>query len=234
MSTKLADELRTLRDKRGYLLPHHGLMAVSMPTLLSAYDDLYGEIALKDRVLSRREHEFAWLAILIACEEAIGTHHIDRYHKSGGTNAELENILALTTMVMGIQAGLFVDQHWMEHLPGFNPQETYYNAFAKAVGDSPLALAHMSAAAVCTCTGNWGGVRWHVLGSYRAGGDEHALAEVLSLTMFPGGVPNFVEAADVWRELITRGEVDASDDFKTWAEMSGQGGFDEASGKSGG
>lgn len=234
MSKQLANELEALREKRGYLLPHHGLMAISMPTLLSAYDDLYTEIALKDRVLSRREHEFAWLAILIACEEIIGTHHIDRFRNAGGDNAELANVLALTTMVMGVQAGLFVNEHWMEHLPGFDPQETYYRAFAGAIGDSPLALSHMSAAAVCTCKGNWAGLRWHLIGSYRAGGDEHALAEVLSLTMFPGGVPNFVEAADVWRKLISSGEVNAGNDFKTWADLSGQGGFDEASGKTSG
>ena len=230
MNKNLASELTALRKKRGYLLPHHGLMAVSMPTLLSAYDTLYTEIALNERILSRREHEFVWLAILIACEEAIGTHHVERYRVAGGTDAELENILALTTMALGIRAGLFVDEHWLAHLPGFSPRDTYIKAFELATGDSAVALAHMSAAAICTCKGNWAGLRWHLVGAYEAKADENALAEALSLTLFPGGVPNFVEAADVWRKLIVNGDVDASDTFRTWAQMSGQGGFDEASG----
>jgi alkylhydroperoxidase/carboxymuconolactone decarboxylase family protein YurZ len=230
MSKDLARELTTLREKRGYLLPHHGLMAVSMPALLNAYDALYSEIALNERVLSRREHEFVWLAILIACEEAIGTHHIERYRVAGGTDAELEDILALTTMTLGIQAGLFVEEHWLGHLPDFSPRDTYIKAFEAAAGDSPTALAHLAGAAVSTCKGNWAGLRWHLVGAYQSRADEHALAEALSLTLFPGGVPNFVEAADVWRKLIVSGDVNASEDFRTWANMSGQSGFDEAAG----
>jgi len=59
------------------------------------------------------------------------------------------------------------------------------------------------------------------------------LAESLAIAMFPGSVPNYVEAAGVWRELIVAGDIDASEAFRTWAEMSGQGGYDEASGISG-
>jgi hypothetical protein len=70
----------------------------------------------------------------------------------------------------------------------------------------------------------------HLRGAYAAGADEGAIAEGLSLAMFPGGVPNFVDACDHWRDLILAGEVDASPPFRAWAEMTGQGGFDEAAG----
>ena len=63
--------------------------------------------------------------------------------------------------------------------------------------------------------------------------DELGLAEALSVAMFPGSVPNYVEAAGVWRELIAEGRVQASDSFHKWAELSGQGGYDEASGVTG-
>lgn len=230
MTTDLPATLAALREKRGYLLPHHGLMALSMPKLMHAYDALYTELALNERVLSRREHEFVWLAVLIACDESIASHHIERHRTAGGTPAELQNIVALTAMAMGIESGLFVDRHWLTHLPDFDARAAYFSAFEKAVGDSSLALAHMAAAAVCTCKGNWDGLRWHIVGAYSAKADEHELAEALSLTMFPGSVPNFVEAADLWRELIVSGEVAASADFRAWAELSGQGGFDEATG----
>ncbi len=48
--------------------------------------------------------------------------------------------------------------------------------------------------------------------------------------MFPGGVPNFVDACAHWRELILTDAVNASPAFRAWAELSGQGGYDEASG----
>ena len=63
-----------------------------------------------------------------------------------------------------------------------------------------------------------------------AGIDERELAEALSLMMFPGSVPYFVEAAGIWRELILAGDVEASPAFRAWAEVSGQGGYDEAVG----
>ena len=68
-------------------------------------------------------------------------------------------------------------------------------------------------------------------GAYAEGAKETAIAEGLALAMFPGGVPNFVDACDVWRELIVANDVDATEPFRAWAYMTGQGGFDEASGK---
>ena len=88
----------------------------------------------------------------------------------------------------------------------------------------------MAAAAVYTTLGDWTGLEWQLVAAYGDKVDETGLAEALSLTMFPGGVPNFVEAADVWRKVVLSGRVDASAEFRTWAELSGQGGFNEASG----
>ena len=103
MPMDLADYLNDIRDKRGYLLPHHGLMAVSMPALLDAYDALYTELTLKDRVLTKHGHEFVWMAILIASKEAIGTHHIPRYLDAGGTAVSYTH-LTLPTI-----------QHWCRY-----------------------------------------------------------------------------------------------------------------------
>ena len=49
------DPLATLSDihaKRGYLLPHHGLMAISTPHLLERYDSLYSTLALEGDILA--------------------------------------------------------------------------------------------------------------------------------------------------------------------------------------
>ena len=74
---ELADFLQQIRGKRGYLLPHHGLMAITSPDLLDAYDTLYTAIALTERRLSRHEHEFVWMGVLIATDEILGTHLVD-------------------------------------------------------------------------------------------------------------------------------------------------------------
>ena len=98
----------------------------------------------------------------------------------------------------------------------------------------PIRLAHLAVAAVHTCKAAWEALEWQIIAAYADGVPEAELAEALSLTMFPGSVPYFVEAARVWRELIVAGKVQASADFRAWAALAGQGGYDEASGTVGG
>lgn len=230
---ELAEELAEVRAKRGYLLPHHGLMAVSMPDLLEAYDNLYTRITLTPRTLNRHQHELVWMAVLIARHEALGTHHIPRYLEAGGTQQELANIVTIAALSKGVGCYQFVDERWLPHLPDFDAETNYRLAFEQAAGDIPLQLAHTAAAAVHLCTGNWSALAWQIKAAYAVQADEAGLAEALSLAMFPGSVPNFVNAASVWRRLIVDGEVDASDAFRTWARLTGQGGFDEAAGLAG-
>ncbi len=231
---ELAEFLSEVRDKRGYLLPHHGLMAISMPQLLDAYDELYTTIALTERQLTRLQHEFVWMGVLIATNEDLGTHHIKRFRDAGGTDAELAAATNLTAFVKGSDAHHFIDRHWMPHLPEFSPRDEYLAAFRRLAAETPLPLAHMTACAVHTCLANWDGLRWQIVAGYADGVDEMELAEAFSIAMFPGSVPNYVEAARVWRELIAADSVPASDVFRKWAALSGQGGYDEASGVTGG
>ena len=225
--------LQQVRDKRGYLLPHHGLMAVSMPRLLDAYDELYTTLALTERQLNRHDHEFVWMGVLIATDEILGTHHIKRFRDAGGTDDELAAATAITALAKGCQAYHFVNDYWLPHLPDFNPEQLYLDTFRTVAGTTPMPLAHMTACAVHTCTGHWNALRWQIKAAYADGINELELAEAISVAMFPGSVPNYVEAAGVWRELIADGAVPASDLFRNWAELSGQGGYDEASGVSG-
>jgi len=222
--------LESVRNKRGYLLPHHGLMALTMPALLDAYDEMYTVLALTERRLSRRDHEVVWLAILVAMEEALATHHIARFRDAGGSDEELAGALSVTALVRGCSAYQFVDSKWRAHLEDFDARRRYLDAFRAAAGAGRLGVAHMAAVAAFTCFGNWQGLEWQLVAAYEDGVDELGIAESLSLTMFPGGVPNFVEAAGVWLRLISSGAVPASGEFRTWASIAGQGGYDEASG----
>ena len=226
----LAEELEDIRAKRGYLLPHHGLMAISMPEVLEAYDALYSRLTLSDRVLSTHEHEFVWLAVLIATHEALATHHIPRYLDAGGSLEEFSRIATLTALAKGSDGYEFVNAHWLPHVQGFDAGQAFITAYEEAAGPIPLDLAHMAGAAVHLCTGRWESFAWQLKAAYVREVDEHGLAEALSLAMFPGSVPHFVEAAAVWQRLIAAGSVTASAAFKTWATLTGQGGFDQAAG----
>ncbi len=226
--------LSGLREKRGYLLPHHGLMAVAAPELLAAYDATYTALTLRDRALTLYEKEIVWLVVLVSTSEAIATHHIDRLRKGGGGEGEVAAALAYAAWADGAERHRFVSDCWSSHLEGFDAVASYRDGLEalrerhgteRWIVETGLAAAHL-------CHRRWEWVGEHIVGAYEAGAKETALAEGLALAMFPGGVPNFVDACEVWRKLILAGRVSASEPFRAWAEMSGQGGFDEASGKS--
>jgi alkylhydroperoxidase/carboxymuconolactone decarboxylase family protein YurZ len=225
----LAERLSDIRAKRGFLLPHHGLMAVTSPKLLGAYDAAYTAMALDDRILDHHDREFVWLAVLIATDEAAATHHIAKFLKAGGTQDEIAAVLSLTAVALGFKGFRFVERHWLPHLPDCDPTRVYLNAMAGVSGVVSARLRHLAAAAVHVCNAAWDALEIEIAACYLEGVAEADLAEAVSLAMFPGSIPHFVEAAGVWRDMILAGKVDASPAFREWANMSGQGGFDEAS-----
>ena len=224
--------LAKIRDKRGYLLPHHGLLAVSAPALLEAYDATYTALTLDQRAMSEREKEIVWLIILVSTKEAIATHHIDRLVKGGGRLRDVSAALAFAGWAEGADMHRFVDTHWGAHLDDFDAVASYREGLGALMRDFDIEpwIAEIGLAAAHQCHRRWDWVGEHIKGAYRSGASEDALAEGLSLAMFPGGVPNFVDACDVWRKLISAGEVAASPPYEAWARMTGQGGFDEAVG----
>ena len=226
--------LAAVRAKRGYLLPHHGLLAVSAPGLLAAYDATYTEMTLKTRVMSEREKEIVWMIVLVSTQEAIATHHIDRLIKGGGKIEDVSSALALSAWAEGAGMHRFVGDHWGLHLPDYEPVASYRAGLDKLIDGTGIEpwIVEVGLAAAHQCHRRWEWVAEHIRGAYREGASEDALAEGLSLAMFPGGVPNFVDACDLWRELISKGEIEASPSYAAWARLTGQGGFDEAVGLS--
>lgn len=226
----LQQHLEAVRRKRGYLLPHHGLMATALPGMLEDYDDLYTSLALTPRHLDRHDHEVVWLVVLISVNEALGTHHIARFREAGGGDEELPDIVALAAFCRGASAWCFVDGAWSPHLPAYDAQADYRRALHRAAGEIPLRVAHLCAIAAHACAGAWDLFRWQLRAAYADGVPEVEIAEALSLMAFPGSVPSFARACGAWQAMIRSGELAPSEQFRVWAALSGQGGYDEASG----
>jgi len=220
----LTAKLTALRDKRGYLLPHHGLLALTAPRLLEAYDAAYTALALDDRVLSHHDREFIWLGILIATNEEIATHHIAKFRAAGGAEDAIRAVVSLTATVCGFRAYRFAAFDWAGPLEDIDLRADWHRAVLAAGQGADPRLSHLAACAIQACNGQWDGLRWQLAHAYEANVPEAELAEAISLTMFPGSVPYFVTAAGIWKDMITAGDLPASDAFKTWANMPGQGG----------
>jgi len=198
--------------------------------MLDAYDATYTALTLTPRQLSEHAKEFVWLVVLTTTREAIATHHIKRFRDGGGTDAELELAVRLAAYGEGAGAFSFVDAEWSDFMPAYGA-ETGYRAGLDRLTDGsgvPEGWVEMALAAAHACRRAWTPLRWHIAGAYAAGVEETALAEALTLMMFPGGVPNFVDACHHWRELILDGTIEPSPAFRAWAETPGQGGYTEA------
>lgn len=226
----LNEFLLQAQKKRGYLLPHHGLLAASNPTLLQAYDNLYSRLTLASRHLSRHDHEFVWLAVLMAKDENLGTHHVKKFLDAGGSELELSHIAALTAFSKGASNYSFIQQNWLPHLDHFDAEAAYGVGFrAVTFGDNPE-LFHFAACGVHMCCGQWTQLAWQIKLAHTDQVSELGLVETLSLAMLPAGVPSFSKAAAVWRQLILDKEIEASEELTQWAKLPGQGGYDESVG----
>ncbi|MDB5380361.1 MAG: hypothetical protein JWR00_4807 [Rubritepida sp.] len=220
--------LAEVRAKRGYLLPHHGMLAIAAPGLLAGYDAAYTALALTPRFLHERPKEFIWLAVLTACDEAIATHHIAKFRQAGGTDDEIELAVRLAAFAEGAPRFAFAAEKWARHLPAYDRATAYRSALDALQAGSVVSrgLVEVALAAVHTTRKGWWELALHIKGAYAEGVPEMELAEGISYAMFPGSIPNFVDACGVWQGLIARGEVPASEAFRLWgADAAAQAGF---------
>jgi alkylhydroperoxidase/carboxymuconolactone decarboxylase family protein YurZ len=230
-TAELEARLAAVRAKRGYLLPHHGLMALAFPRLLEGYDAAYTALALDDRVLSHHDREFVWIAVLAATDERVATHHIAKFRTAGGTDAALGAAFTAAAFAIGAEAFDFAARDWSRQLAPFDPQSAYIAALRRVAPDAPMRLVHLAGLAVQACRARWRPFAWHLAAAYADAVPEEEMAEAISLSMFPGSVPRFVEACGEWRRLIVDGTLPAGPRFLAWARMTGQGGHDEAAGR---
>ncbi len=220
--------VEAVKAKRGYLLPHHGLLAAMSETMLAHYDALYTALALEQKVLDERAREFVWLCVLIATDEAIASHHIAKFRQGGGTADEIAIAIRLTAWAVGAPAYTFIAEHWAQHLPDVPIADRYRADLTTNAGSFALRIAVPAVAAVHAARGDYALLARAITFAYAIDVPEVELAEALTIMMFPGSVPRFVEAAGVWLELIRAGTVQPSPAFAAWARLQGQGGFDEA------
>lgn len=217
--------LEEVAGKRGYLLPHHGLLAITDPDLLAGYDACYSALTLTPRRLAEDDKEFVWLCVLTTCDEALASQHLAKFRAAGGSDAEVEAAAHLAALGEGSQAYGFLADHWAHHLPNYDQKRVYMEAVG-AVQDRfaiPTHRVHMGLAAVHTCHLQWRELRWHIAEAYAADIPEPSLAEALSYTMFTGSIPKYIEGCEVWRDMIRDNAVAASEPFKLWASMNTDG-----------
>jgi alkylhydroperoxidase/carboxymuconolactone decarboxylase family protein YurZ len=216
------ERLEAVKQKRGYLLPHHGLLALTDPQLLEGYDACYTALTLGQRVLTERDKEFVWLGILVVREEFLATQHVNKFLAAGGRQEEVALAVRLAAYAQGVSAFDFADRYWTPIVPELGAKQQYMDGLSAVCAGVTLErpeLLHLAMIAIHTSIRNWAALQWHISEAYEAGLPEPELAEALSYSMFTGSIPNFIEGCGVWRDMILNGEVAASEPFQLWASV---------------
>ncbi|GHC67409.1 hypothetical protein [Limoniibacter endophyticus] len=228
---EIRDRIETLRQGRGFLLPHHGAMATAAPDLQDGYFHMYRALTQTPRHLTGFERETIWLAILIAVKEGVGTHHVELFFKENGRQEQVDHLTALTAFAMGSEAYAFMDKSWAGLFPKLKGESAYLSAFDALIEEGlfPRELCHLAMAALHAAQGRHWGLSAHIKAIYAAGRREDALVEALSLIMWPTGVNHFLDACGVWLDMMQSGIIEPSERFRVWAETPAQAGHTPAS-----
>jgi hypothetical protein len=133
---------------RGYVLPHHGLMAAALPDLAAAYGPMYAALTVTPNHLAPLEREAVWLALLLADAQSVGTHHLALFRAHGGTDAMARGLLRLAGHATAPYA--FVARAWQAELPALPGAAEYFAAADALAPDLPPGLARMALAAIHT------------------------------------------------------------------------------------
>ncbi|WP_439595880.1 hypothetical protein [Falsiroseomonas sp.] len=219
--------LEQIRAARGFVLPHHGAMAAALPELHASYEAMYRALTLEQRHLAPLEKEVVWLAILAACEEPVGTHHLHKFRMAGGDDALAAAVFRLVGWAAGAARYACIAAHWQGQFPALPAAREYLQGCDALIEGSPLApgLARLALLGVHTaCEEIWGlGVVLESAYALRVA--EPQMAEAMSLAIWPRGVNRFVKATAAWLDLLQSGRVTPSPAFRAWAEVAGQGAF---------
>lgn len=204
-------------------------MAAALPQLQESYGVIYKALTLDQHHLMPLEKELVWLAILTAAGEHVGTHHIKLFYDNGGSEEQAEVIFRLVAWSCGADTFAFLERHWQQYFPAVEARQAYLDGEAALLlgfGDIvPSSLSRLALLGVYTARADHWGLATELRACYSANVSELKMAEAISLALWPCGMNRFIEACDVWLDLMRSGQVEPSEPFRAWADTPDQGGL---------
>lgn len=105
--------LASMRERRGYTLAFHELLAEHLPDVLEAYDAYYSGTWLTENVLDARTKELVAIGIHAAVLEREGLEiHMKRAVAAGATEAEIVEAFLLAAIPAGTYGMVVAADVW--------------------------------------------------------------------------------------------------------------------------
>jgi len=211
-----ADLIAQVKEKRGYLLPYHELFLCIDPVLLEKYDRFYENLTLKKRHLDNKTKELVWIGILMSVFEEAGTIHLKRGREAGITDDEISDIVMLTQVARGFEVLVFVEEKWRDHIPNVDPMQIYENLIDHLTEkiSVPKNIVELVLIGIYSALPVKAALRFHLKRAKAYGLRDEEIAEAMSFIFIPRGGNVLMEAAQVLKDVIQKGELKPESVFR--------------------
>lgn len=197
--------LRALLEKRGYLYPHHRLMAAADPELFARYDRYYDALTLLPRALDEADREIVWAGLIVASRAGEGTHHFRRGERFGVDPASYTAAAAIAALAAGWDALFEASAAFVEWLPAEGAEAAYRAALQAVAGPLSARLVHLVAIAAHAGPSREAALRLHLHEAFAAGATMAEVAETLTYAAFHCGMPSLIHNAEIWQRAAADG-----------------------------
>lgn len=199
-AAKLLEEMFA---KRGYLLPYHRLLAESDPQLLATYDSLYTRLTLNERVLTMKEREVVWIALIAITREKYASFHFDRGVAAGMSNEEISDSVAIGAACDSFDTINLAASAFGKWVSNDAAMGRYCAMFDAARGVLPKAIAEVAGVVCQASRRSAAGMRLHLVRAFEFGATREQVAEGLSYVLLHRGGPTMIDASRTWHEVAT-------------------------------
>jgi alkylhydroperoxidase/carboxymuconolactone decarboxylase family protein YurZ len=216
--------INKIKEKRGYLLPYHELFLCVDHKVLDTYDQFYENITLSSRHLDNKTKELVWFAILIGVQEKAGSLHVERGKKAGITDREFSEVLSLCQIAMGIDAVIFLEDNWAEHLPNVASWTIYRNLLEKVANGMKILPQTIELIFIGIYTSfphlKDELLRFHLKRAKALGVRDAEICEAMSYVFIPCGANALIKASAILKKAIQDGEIvpDSDSSLHNWLD----------------
>jgi alkylhydroperoxidase/carboxymuconolactone decarboxylase family protein YurZ len=193
--------------KRGYTLPYHRMFAASAPELLASYDAFYEQLTLVLRVLTPRDRETVWAALLAAAREVHGFIHMKRAIAAGLSQDDIGRAVMLAAVTESYAVTSFSGANWSAWTLPSDLETRYLAVFDAARGELHPRIAHLAAAVAMGARRERDGTILHLRETFKAGATPAEVCEGLSYMLIPCGGNTLIEAVSYWEDAAKAGLV---------------------------
>lgn len=197
--------LQALLEKRGYLYPHHRLLAAADPELFQRYDRYYDALTLLPRALDERAREIVWAGLIVASRAGEGTHHFRRGERFGVDRDSYMAAAAIAALAAGWDALFEASAAFGEWLSPERAEAAYRAALQAVAGPLDARLVHLVALAAHGGPGREAAMRLHLREAFAAGATMPEVAETLTYVAFHCGMPTLIHSAEIWERAAADG-----------------------------